>query len=111
MLHAAYDRLSAKDRTYVDGLMLDYYHHDLHDQQLLDTIASYQKSEPNDVTNEMHSVFGTEADNLPAPLEQYYKKFFDNRQKTVAYSTGYEQEFTSRKAAVAAYDQQLTELK
>ncbi len=96
MLHAAYERLSSKDRNYVDGLLQDYYQHNLHDKRLLATIAAYKKSEPNDVVNEMHSVFGTEAPNLPAKLETYYKKYFADRSKVVAFSTAYQATFIGR---------------
>lgn len=111
MLHAAYDRLSSKDRKYVDGLLQDYYQNDLHDQRILDTIDAYKQSEPNDIVNEMHSVFGTEIADLPAPLEQYYRRYFANRSVVVNLAIAYENEFTSRQAAIAAYDAQLVSLK
>lgn len=111
MLHAAYDRLSAKDKSYIDGLLQDYYNNDVHDQRIIDTINAYKKSEPNDVVNEMHSVFGTEIANLPAPLENYYKRYFTDRSKVVGYATNYESEFTSRKTAITNYDAELTQLK
>jgi hypothetical protein len=107
MLHAVYDRLSSSERTNVDKMLVDYYNHDLHDQRILDTIASYKKTEPNDVVNEMHSVFGTEASNLPAPLEAYYKRYFTDRAKVVADANNYQAEFTSREQTVADDDQQL----
>lgn len=111
MLHAAYERLSSKDRKYVDGLLTDYYQHDLHDQRILDTMAAYKKSEPNDLVNEMHSVFGTEIANLPTPLENYYKQYFADRSKVTGYAAAYQSEFTSRQAAIANYDAQLRQLK
>lgn len=111
MLHAAYDRLSASNKKYVDGLLQDFYSHDLHDQRILGTIESYKKSEPNDVVNEMHSIFGTEVADLPAPLEKYYTRYFTNRRKIAQYAASYQQAFTSRKAAVEKYDAQLASLK
>jgi hypothetical protein len=111
MLHAAYDRLSSKDRSYVDGLLQAYYDNDLKDQRIIDTINLYRQSEPNDVVNEMHSVFGTEIANLPAPLETYYKRYFDNRQAVTAYAANYQAEFTSRSDQIKADDAQLAQLK
>ena len=111
MLHAAYDRLSSKEKNYIDGLLQNYYQNDLKDQRLIDTINSYRQTEPNDVVNEMHSVFGTEAPNLPTALENYYKKYFINRAAVVAFAQSYESEFTNRKAQIEAYDQQLTQMK
>ena len=111
MLHAAYDRLSAKDRTRINALLQDYFKQDLHDQRILDTIASYRKSEPNDVVNEMHSIFGTEVANLPVELDQYYQRYFTNRAQIVSNANAYEAEFTSRQRAVKQDDDQLAVLK
>lgn len=111
MLHAAYDRLSTKDRTQIDAMLTDYYKNKLTDKRLLSTIDAYKKTEPDDVVNEMHSIFGTEIATLPAPLEQYYQKYFADRSKVTAYSEQYQSEFTSRQNAVAAADAKLTTLK
>ncbi len=111
MLHAAYDRLSAKDKSYINGLLNDYYSHDLHDQRILDTINAYKKTEPKDVVNEMHSIFATEIANLPAPLENYYKRYFADRAVVVAFSQNYENEFTSRSTRATQYENQLNDLK
>jgi hypothetical protein len=110
MLHAAYRRLSNNDRKNVDAMLTDYYLHHLTDQRVKDTIESYKKSEPNDVVNEMHSVFGTEVANLPAPLEQYYKRYFTDRSRVTAYTAAYQGEFAGRQKQVADYDEQLKAL-
>lgn len=111
MLHGAYDRLSASEKAKVNAMLLDFYNNDLHDQRLRDTIAAYKKSEPNDVVNEMHSIFGTEVAKLPSGLEDYYKRYFTTRAVVAAYAAQYEGEFTSRQAAVATDDAQLAALK
>lgn len=111
MLHAAYRRLSSAERTKVDAMLTDYYEHDLTDQRIIDTITAYKVSEPHDVVNEMHSVFGTEIATLPAPLEAYYRRYFTNRSKIAAYAAQYQAEFTTRQAKVQAYDTQLRSLK
>jgi len=117
-LHAIYERLSSKQRNYVDGLLEDYYQHDLKDKRLLATIASYKKTEPNDVVNEMHSVFGTEAANLPPALETYYRQYFTNRKQIATYAQKYQQTFTNNQslaskylAQIKTFEQQLTGLK
>ena len=111
MLHAAYDRLSAQQRSSVDAMLEDYYQHDLHDQQVIDEISLYKKTEPDAVVNEMHSVFGTEIASLPAPLEAYYKRYFTNRQKIAQYAASYQAAFTSRTQQVSADDTQLAAMK
>ncbi|PJE64947.1 hypothetical protein COU91_04340, partial [Candidatus Saccharibacteria bacterium CG10_big_fil_rev_8_21_14_0_10_47_8] len=72
---------------------------------------AYKKSEPNDVVNEMHSIFGTEIADLPTPLESYYKQYFTNRAAVVAFSASYKGEFTDRIARITNYDQQLSAMK
>ncbi len=111
MLHAVYDRLSSKDKNYIDGLLQNYYDHDLHDQRIIDTINSYKQSEPNDVVNEMHSIFGTEVASLPTGLQTYYARYFLNRQTVTNFANSYQAEFTSRSDQIKADDIQLAQLK
>lgn len=111
MLHAAYDRLSSKDKKYVDGLLQDYFDKDLKDQRVIDTMNAYKQSEPNDVVNEMHSVFGTEIADLPAPLEAYYNRYFTDRQAVTNFAAAYQGEFTNREDQVKADDAQLAVMK
>jgi hypothetical protein len=111
MLHAAYARLSTSERNKVDAMLLNYYNHDLTDPRIIATIAEYRKTEPTAVVNEMHSVFGTEIMNLPQPLENYYKKYFTDRQAVASYAAQYQSEFTSRQNEVTSDDAQLSNQK
>lgn len=111
MLHGAYERLGSQDKKTVDALLQDFYQNQLHDQRLLDTIKAYKKSEPEAVVDEMHSVFGTEIANLPAPLESYYQRYFTNRSAITNFAAGYEDEFNSRLDKIKAYESQLSDLK
>lgn len=110
MLHAAYDRLSSKDRNYVNGLLLDYYQNELKDSRILATIDSYKKTEPKDVVNEMHSIFGTEIASLPPSLETYYQRYFSDRSTVVGQSANYEKEFTTREDSAKKLEAQLNSL-
>lgn len=107
MLHAAYDRLSGSDKQKVDKLLTDYYQNELADERVKKIIDAYKQSEPNDVVNEMHSIFGTELRDLPPALETYYARYFTNRQAVAAYASKYQGEFTSRQNAIEQYDAQL----
>lgn len=111
MLHAAYDRLNSHERKYVNGLLQNYYQNDLKDQRIIDTINLYKQTEPDDVVNEMHSIFGTEVATLPAPLQTYYAKYFVNRQAVTTFAASYEGEFTSRQDEIKADDVQLAQIK
>lgn len=107
MLHSAYERLGTNERKYVDSLLLDYYNHGLTDTRLKSVIDAYKKTEPHDVVNEMHSVFGTEVMSLPKPLEDYYKQYFADRQAVARYAAEYQAVFTSRQAQAEADRTQL----
>lgn len=111
MLHGAYERLSTSDRQSVDTMLQNYYDNDLHDQRIKDTINDYKQTEPNDLLNEMHSIFGTEISNLPVNLENYYKQYFTNRSAVAAYAQKYQGEFNSRSEQIKSYDAQLEALK
>jgi hypothetical protein len=111
MLHAAYDRLSSSEKKTLDTELNAFYKKGLTDERIRATIAAYRQSEPKDLVNEMHSIFGTEVAQLPKPLESYYKRYFSDRQQLVAYGSQYQAEFTSRQQVVARDDTQLSALK
>ncbi len=111
MLHGAYERLSDADRQKVDGMLNDYYRSGLKDERVRSTIEAYKKSEPKDVVNEMHSVFGTEIARLPEGLETYYERYFTDRGQVAAFAAQYQQQFASRQAQIDSYDSQLKGLK
>ncbi len=111
MLHAGYDRLNSSDKKRVNAMLMDYYRHGLHDQRILTTIDAYKKSEPDQVVNEMHSIFGSEVATLPSELEQYYSRYFTNRAQVAAFAAQYQGEFTSRQTIVAQADAKLADLK
>jgi uncharacterized protein YaaR (DUF327 family) len=111
MLHGAYERLDADEKSKIDTMLTTYYRNSLKDERVLKTIDAYKNTEPNDLANEMHSIFATEVSNLPAELESYYKKYFTNRAKVVDYAAQYQEAFTSRQAKLKQYEQQLAVVK
>lgn len=111
MLHAAYRRLSEAERTKVNTMLEDFYAHGLHDERIKSTIDAYRSSEPHDIDNEMHSIFGSEVPDLPPALEAYYRQYFTNRKVVTDYTAAYQAEFSNRQAQVAAFDATLKSLK
>lgn len=109
-LHAVYDRLSSKDKAYVDGLLQDYYKNELKDKRIKQTIAAYKKTETNDLVNEMHSIFGTELIKLPPALEVYYSKYFTNRKKIASYAQRYQGTFVNSKFLADQYLAQIASI-
>jgi hypothetical protein len=111
MLHAAYDRLNSHDKDNVNNLLQDYYKNHLHDRRVVETIHLYKKTEPRDLVNEMHSIFGTEIGSLPKDLEKYYSKYFINRSVVTSYAAAYQNEFTKREAVIKADEAKLAQMK
>lgn len=83
MLHAAwYIDLNRQERndltvilkTYYDSLPLDHF--------LRARLSLYSDS-PESEPTELHSILGTEANILPAILENHYSKYFNDRRKVV----------------------------
>ncbi len=111
MLHAMYDRLSRSEKDNVSSMLQSYYNNGLQDQRIIDTINSYKQSEPKDLVNEMHSIFGTEIANLPPPLEKYYSRYFINRSVVTSYAAAYQGEFSGREDQLKSYENQLKTLK
>lgn len=109
MLHAVYDRLGDKERAELDKQLQDFYKQ-VRDQRIIDTVNAYKQSEPTELVNEMHSVFGSEIAQLPPALEKHYQRYFKDRQKVVAFSEKYKAEFANRQQIVVAYDAQLASL-
>lgn len=106
-LHAIYDRLSASKKQQVDNWLVSYYDTGLTDPNIKAQIASYRKTEPNDVVNEMHSLFGTEVANLPPELETYYAQYFTDRSAVVDNYLHYQGALGSRQSQITADDSQL----
>lgn len=106
MLHAAYDRLSESERRYVDGLLVAQ-EKTITDPRLKTLIAQYRVSEPGEVVNELHSIFGTEVRQLSPELETYYRRYFTDRTAVVGLKEAYEHVFTALDAEQNALVQQL----
>lgn len=111
MLHAAYNRMTDDEKTHIDRLLNAFYSSGLTDERVKKTIEAYRQSEPDELPNEMHSIFATEVATLPTELESYYKKYFSDRATVVTLAQHYQAEFTSRRDKTAAYDAQLADLK
>lgn len=111
MLHQAYDRLSEKEKTRIKGLLEAFYANNLNEATIKAKLDGYKKQTDVDLVNEMHSIFGSEVQNLPPELETYYQKYFSDRSKVLGFSQAYQGEFTRRQDLVRQYDDQLTGLK
>ncbi|CAN5605090.1 hypothetical protein BH23PAT1_BH23PAT1_3570 [soil metagenome] len=109
MLHAAYGRLSAKERQRIDALLLESFAN-LNDERITKSIENYRKRDPNIVPNELHSILGTEVREIGSELEDYYSRYFHDRTKVVEFSERYENAFSERRKKVKDYEVEIKRL-
>jgi hypothetical protein len=76
MLHAAWHRLSADEQATITS-QLEAAYQKITDQELQDRMAYYERTEPGEYVNELHSILGTEVADLGTELEAYYESYFD----------------------------------
>lgn len=93
MLHAVYERLSASQKTTVNEL-LEYEYRKLTKKPAFEArMAFYDKTEPGERNNELHSIIGTEVADISPELEEHYKKYFNDRVSIVKMNQRYEAVF------------------
>ena len=89
MLHAVYARLNEAEKSRVGELLTAEYEKLKNDKTFAERMAFYDRTEPGERENELHSIIGTEVQSISPELEDYYKKYFSERHKTVALHQGY----------------------
>lgn len=110
MLHQAYDRLSSGERQRINQLLQDLYDNGEFDESVREKIDLYKNDADHDLVNEMHSIFGTEVETLPAELEQYYSQYFGDRSKVIGFHKQSRAAFEEFRKKIENYDQQLASL-
>jgi hypothetical protein len=87
MLHVAYHRrLSQSERDWL-APRLKQAAHRVQDRHLLAVLKQYETTDTERYINELHSHLGTELDDLgDVQLEEYYRRFFSDRHRVVAFS-------------------------
>ena len=79
MLHAAWDRLSDGRRAELTVLLEAEYTKASQDPELLERMKFYERTQPGERSNELHSIVGTEFSELSPKLEEYYGEYFTDR--------------------------------
>jgi hypothetical protein len=110
MLHAAYDRLSEQEKQKIGELIEAEFESLKEDEELAERLAFYERTEPGERINELHSIIGTEVAAISSELEAYYAKYFDDRSQVVALYDQYADVFQSLQERSDQLSQRLTEL-
>ncbi len=93
-LHVAYDRLSYSEKKNVNTMIEAALPSvEKAEPDLAARLKIYDKTEPGERNNELHSILGTEAATLPADLEAYYAQYFTNRSIITSYAAQYDKVF------------------
>lgn len=95
MLHAVWYRTSAADKEKITTELKAAYQK-INDSELKTRMDYYERTEPGEFINELHSILGSERESLGEPLESYYGQFFNreallklHRQYSVVYNQLY----------------------
>ena len=94
MLHAAWRRMDVAEQKRMGDLLTAAYEKNA-TKELRDRMAYYQRTEPDAITNELHSILGTEVPNLGPELETYYAQYFQDRQAVLNLHAKYNTVYTN----------------
>lgn len=93
MLHAVWFRMDEEEKSRLT-VQLEAAYEKLDDPRLKERMDYYQRTEPTEIPNELHSILGTEVPSLGSDLEEYYAKYFD-RGKVLALHQQYNSVYTA----------------
>lgn len=99
MLHAVWQRTSDADKQRI-GAELNAAYNKLDNPELKARMDYYQRTEPGEFINELHSILGTEISNLDPDLENYYSQYF-NRADVLALHDKYNGFYTGLSSQAA----------
>lgn len=97
MLHAAYERLDNGERQRVDALLTQEAD-SVTDPDFRALIQEYEKTNPAERTNELHSIIGTQIPEIDDELEAYYGRYFKDRQAVIGLYEQYNEVFAELSA-------------
>ena len=109
-LHAIYLRLSNDAKTRVNKLVEAEYAKLASNSDYKELIAFYDRTEPGQRDNELHSIIGTEVANISPELETYYDQYFSDRKKVVDLDVKYSSVFKGLKARADELTSQMNTL-
>jgi len=109
LLHAAHDALAVGERGRIDQQVAEYYR-TLDDPELRDLLGIYDRSEPLERDNELHSILPTTRRSLSQPLENYYRRYFTSRSTFVDAYESYKAPFKALQERVDGLHREITDL-
>lgn len=90
MLHAAYERLGEDERNRVNALVEAEYRSMKGDKELAERLEFYDRTQPGERLNELHSIIATEKLSVSSELDAWYSRYLTNRGFVVELHNRYE---------------------
>lgn len=109
MLHAVWMRTSESEKARLSTLLEAAYEQQAN-SELRERMEYYKRNEPSAITNELHSILGTEVANLGTELESYYSQFFTNRQLVLDLHSNYDTVYKDLNSRAQTLSQQMEQL-
>jgi uncharacterized protein with NRDE domain len=108
LLHAGWDRMSAKQKLSLKNALEKQISSGI-SPATEKAISVYKQKgvSGDDLTNEIHSILGTDEPNLSPELEAHYQKFFKRRADIVNLSLGVNKVFEDVETEINSYQQSL----
>lgn len=82
LLHAVYERMSDAQKSDIN-VELERVYEVVKNKDLEERMDYYAKHEPGERENELHSIIGTEVEDVGPVLQEHYEKYFTDRQSIV----------------------------
>lgn len=83
MLHAAWDRFGDDERARLTELLEEEASRHVDDESFQETLDFYDRREPAQRANELHSILGTEFADISPELEAHYARYFADRTRVL----------------------------
>ena len=110
LLHAIWERMNSGEKDRI-GKLLEAQYEKSKDPEFEKLMESYDRTEPGEKINELHSLIGTEQIELSKELEDHYAKFFENRKEIAEIYQGYNNNFKTLKNKTEALTVELQKIK
>lgn len=97
MLHVVWDRMDMEEQVRIGTLLTAAYERGASDE-LKERFSYYERSEPDQLMNELHSIIPTELEDIGPELEAYYAQYFSDRAAVVGLHLQYSTVFSELRA-------------
>ena len=94
LLHAVWERMSESEQDRIGTLLKNEYQQNAN-KQLIERMGYYERNQPTEIINELHSIIPTEVKAISPELEDYYAQYFQDRQVVVGLYDQYSSVFES----------------